>query len=1687
MGKSYRIKTDIGVDKNISLQLDQDFEFLEILSLQISQNEIYTKDCANYGVVVGRVVANGGLGIPNVKLSIFVPITETDSLNEEIVSIYPYVNPNDKNEDGYRFNLLPYEPSYPNHAATGTFPTRGDVLKDPLVAEVYDKYYKYTVKTNESGDYMIFGVPLGQQTIFMDLDLSDIGEFSLTPQDLVRLGIATDTQLAGNRFRTSSDLNTLPQIVSFQKTFEVNPFWGDPSLCQIDISRVDFDLRDELNIDIQPTSVFMGSIFSTIDKYRISAPINRVSEAPSMLSSGCKPKDNLGNLCELTAGPGQILAVRQTIFQDSLGRPILEEYRLENSGNVIDENGTWMIEVPMNLDYVTTAEDGSRIFSNDPRVGIPTKGKYRFKVKWDQSPTQTEQVKRPYFLIPNIREYGWSTSVLDPIYQINNPLTKKDLESSYYFGLDWSGYTDASESLVSNQKLQNALNCEDTFYEFSYNKVYTVSTLIDQYKRGLNRGRFIGIKEIDSNECTSTVNKFPVNEGFKNFDTTFFLFSILLQIFQIIFPPLLIAYHLLASLRSILRIVTGVLGVTLIILAGVAYVLAGVVAGITLGLGIPASAGLVALAKPLLIGGISLLTSSIILNYVKFKAFGLSMITYPECTSCPCGSDGNDEDSSQVGAGLLTPVSSPYYYMDKLVNDGNNFPTDIKIGKDNEYSDANVGSASLAFSSTLGTNSPNINSIDGFKTTESNTVRLPDTTTIFGIPKKMFTYSNELPLGARINLFNTRKKYFDGLNKISVSFDSNSNPFTKHFDNSLSVLMITKFEPGTLLTFVSYGKSNDLNFFKPFVPNQSGFNFQESLEDREGISGVAKKPNGGSILVNYATTQTSSNSQTYVLSSGTTGTTYSYPMDIEYYQVVTAITVSEYSKLVVNNNDPNVLSNLILNSEMDVEYDISGGFAGGPDGTFTVKFSEYFTGYEEQYVTIIQRGVDPYSPTYTNKYGLGKLFGYQNEDDFIVTAETRLNIPIQPLSNQDASVTSVQNLGDQSSCFYPSYFFEPGNDYSAFTTTAVGYYSALDASTDLSLWLSPSATQSNFGTLAVANGWFNRPGPNGTTGNVKILTSKNSNNTYNSSGLLSVSDKYYDQFEDISGADFYWMKGNGNNPNNFTSNYLGVVYYPRSVQNPTLLSDKQRNILRTDRLPSSDGFEGAVVFNEEWYSTSSILQQNTNFQVYINSGSGFEPLTSTLEGVGADIVPPDIEDQDAVTNVLDTFTCSSMVPLECYQGEGNNFGVNTNCRTKDIVRGGCYRFRTGTPLTTLGRDLRLFSEWGLRYRFFYALCRGVLSQTFTNNWVNGSLFAIPFQVKTFYKSDNTIDQVLYCKETFYYNDDSNNYYIRSSPYNASQQKFIGKFASVTTGSVNDLNLLYPTTIIDLGPKSDLYSYTTLDPQNKGFVIDKLSPTSAGDQSDLINLFVISRITSKSFILTNLLSRVGVFGANLAINSLFSRDNLQLPPQLRVDGDLAQLMSINSEFGTIKFSPEVYNNSEQVSNPPIYFINTLSQSIMGVYFSSTTEDLQYKDFITPGRILFRPNNTTNAIPFNYGLKSQTVPFYRWSLRQPGNQPNIFGSQLNNWSTGSNDIFSWKYQSLDRLKSSQPGYFIGSNTQLNDTYARGYIFNVDNNGINSLNGGTYPSKFLVGAPNHFYFGLINGATALDRFRQKYLADE
>ena len=76
MPKSYRVRTDIGQDKKVTFELKQDFDLLEILSLSLTQKDVYTRMCSDFGVVVGRVVVNNGYGVPNCKVSIFVPLDE---------------------------------------------------------------------------------------------------------------------------------------------------------------------------------------------------------------------------------------------------------------------------------------------------------------------------------------------------------------------------------------------------------------------------------------------------------------------------------------------------------------------------------------------------------------------------------------------------------------------------------------------------------------------------------------------------------------------------------------------------------------------------------------------------------------------------------------------------------------------------------------------------------------------------------------------------------------------------------------------------------------------------------------------------------------------------------------------------------------------------------------------------------------------------------------------------------------------------------------------------------------------------------------------------------------------------------------------------------------------------------------------------------------------------------------------------------------------------------------------------------------------------------------------------------------------------------------------------------------------------------------------------------------------------
>ena len=105
MEKSFRVKTNISSDTILNVNMQQDYDFLEVLTMKLRQKDAYKLHSSSYGVIVGRVLANDAFGIPNAKVSIFIERSSDDT--ETLESIYPYTEITTKDNDGRRYNLLP--------------------------------------------------------------------------------------------------------------------------------------------------------------------------------------------------------------------------------------------------------------------------------------------------------------------------------------------------------------------------------------------------------------------------------------------------------------------------------------------------------------------------------------------------------------------------------------------------------------------------------------------------------------------------------------------------------------------------------------------------------------------------------------------------------------------------------------------------------------------------------------------------------------------------------------------------------------------------------------------------------------------------------------------------------------------------------------------------------------------------------------------------------------------------------------------------------------------------------------------------------------------------------------------------------------------------------------------------------------------------------------------------------------------------------------------------------------------------------------------------------------------------------------------------------------------------------------------------------------------------------------------
>jgi hypothetical protein len=1775
MSKSYRIRTEVGVDKQINVQLEQDFEQIEILSLKVRSEDVYTRMCADYGVVVGRVFTNGGYGVPNVKVSIFIPISDEDLDNEIISELYPYREINDLNADGYRYNLLPYEKTHGGHTPTGTFPSKRDILTNPALVEVYDKYYKFTVKTNGSGDYMIMGVPTGTHTLVMDVDLSDIGPFSLGPQDLVRMGRSTSDELRGATFPSSTDLESLPQIVNLVKSIEVEPFWGQPEVCQIGIVRHDFNLG-EVGVTIQPTALFMGSLIS-----------NNNDKAVSL---GCRPPTEMGDLCNLTTNSGEIIGVRQTIFQDDDGLPILESAELPQGGKVIDEDGTWLLEVPMNLDFVTTNEFGEQILSNDPSVGVPTKGKYRFKIKYGQpNSIELNSTRRGYFLVPNVKEYGWTQSQIDPIYSIStSTLSYEKLKSSYYFGLDWSGYTNGftAQAELENRR-EEIVNCEDTFYEFVYNKVYTVSGLIDQYYKGLSRGNFIGIKEITDSTCASENNKFPATDAVRNFDFTFFIVNLFLIIFAPIGRVLIPILNFLAQFWPIAKwVIVYLLTAWLGYNTGI-YAINAILAftppfpAIALGIGLGIQSLIWGTATVL-----SLVKVAPLIVRFNFTGLKLPMISYPDCDACDCSDEdlvlpeitgnpftGNNATTNQVGDFTLYNVSG----VSPLFPSYSQSTWGVLVGDPNDVEPVGINPDDYSGNSNKRTQKYTAD-ITGFRygmsgmnyvlppqnLNDENINKLANTPITISYTRNKVPVGPDITLSQSLNLMNIRERYFENLNIVQTTV-SNTSTTSQPFTDNVLVLLVPQnnWSNGEILTFNDTESINDLNFTGN-TPNQFG---TTSITGSTSVGVVSKTvtyihPNG---LVGSSTVYINSTQQTK---------NYQYPTGVEYCQVIT-----QYSTTFVDSNlnvgSGSLLEKYLFDKEQKLDYIDSLGVNKSVTLNSLKSIGESWKDY---YVVFLVRGVDVYTEPQVIKYDLNKLFGYSfgTQQNLIVQGPYRLNVPIQPNSGSGAWFTNFKTPESHltnyliSPVFHQPYnFVVSQNEFQPVLTDKLSYYSSLDKST------------LNFATFV---------------GDQPI--SYFVNNSYLSGGSVSddgdnnqiirfFGNQYQGVIEGgtfIAGSQSFLTLSIVPDVRVFSPAYFqpGVTQPPTAVH--TIIYDNTVNnaklVLRSDRLPTSDLTIGISPVS----NSRMVMFQNPRFSMFVIESSGQSSITINT-GSGLGFFEPTIGYglDNNLDRVISSFGCSGMVPLKCYSTDANGqLTVLDPCPDNENpvrVSDGCYDFvkpdKNGSYLKNIPILVLNYLEWIQRFRVMFGACRGVFSHVFVNSWVNGSLFAYPFRNKAeFNLSGDLVTRKVvinpitfvtevdysFCADLLYFDNETNNFYYRSSPYDNNTGNFIGKKASTTVGTplgiyrgptqdiLNSYNLQYPTTVLDLGPKYFWTKDVIPKPDYYGYTADKIPTSSWNEISNLFQTFVISRLINTNF--WNLVYSTG----NASISNFFSRK------KERIDGDYAQMLQTNSQFGVKPLNEGNYVDDPAIpGDNPIFISKDLQgDPIFGIFYDSYPTD---RDIISPRRI-DRTTTGFNLIADYLGTKSQVVPFYLWknnaynaSFSQiiggcvceeytidnttnsisdtvgyqdcntgqlqtitvaanqtttvcgcqgsvtsniaiisllgpctpppsPGAENSIFGNQFNSWYTVPTEpIFSTKLQSLDRLGSP---YFIGNNGQIQNRV--GYIFQRNSQGeYVPQNLGGYNMATLTSGPWYFYFGLKQGGSAIDKFRQIYIGTD
>jgi hypothetical protein len=349
---------------------------------------------------------------------------------------------------------------------------------------------------------------------------------------------------------------------------------------------------------------------------------------------------------------------------------------------------------------------------------------------------------------------------------------------------------------------------------------------------------------------------------------------------------------------------------------------------------------------------------------------------------------------------------------------------------------------------------------------------------------------------------------------------------------------------------------------------------------------------------------------------------------------------------------------------------------------------------------------------------------------------------------------------------------------------------------------------------------------------------------------------------------------------------------------------------------------------------------------------------------------------------------------QCRDMESEVFYLHTATPSKrSEFSNGVFYIVPGTQSSA--RLTAILKEYYRRKRVGKMFCGGIVNYGFIDNWLSGSLYFFQFKAKKVSRGVESL--IKYCRDV-----------VR---FVNSQQRFYYRSAYTTNGTtftrLNNKTLGRPTTIVDLGPRDEFIKEIcidkNLDPNCS--VARSVGSTSFKSFGELMGLAINYRmdVSNATFGLDNFFDNAGFTGQSF--NNVF-------------DGDLLQLISINSEAGIEEFdlqSPKYVGYSYQFLDPELYSQVFKKDGYWGPL--PVTMELD-EDGERVRLCLNEPGRLTES--------SQKVPFYLWNKKGTG-----FGGT----SEATSDDQSWDYTSiqLQPLQGMTYGYkFTGTTNDTSDKY-------------------------------------------------------